>query len=103
VGLLALVGWQLAGLFRPRPPNAAQAEVIPARLPLTVGAYGLGLALLPGLGYFLVTLVYLPAMTWFLGYRRVGVIAGLTIGWLLMSELVFQRLLHVDLPRGTWW
>ena len=77
-------------------------KIPPRRLPLFIAGYGLGLVLLPVIGHFLVALIYLPAMTWFLGYRRLPVIAGLTIGWLLLSEFVFQGVLHVDLPRGFW-
>jgi len=44
----------------------------------------------------------MPTLISFLGYRRKRVIAALTVAWLLFSEFVFQRLLHVDLPRGFW-
>ncbi len=102
IGLIGLVLIQLVGHLRAAPEQAGEAATLPPRLPLFIGAYALALILLPVIGHFLVALVYLPAMTWFLGYRRVPVIVGLTVGWLLLSELVFQGLLHVDLPRGLW-
>ncbi len=61
----------------------------------------LGYALLiPWIGYHLLTLIYLPAILWMLGYRRPLRIGIITVAWLLFSWLVFQRLLYVDLPGG---
>ena len=102
VGFMGLVVLQLAACWRSPQLADGETAAAPRRLPLFIAGYGLGLVLLPVIGHFLVALIYLPAMTWFLGYRRLPVIAGLTIGWLLLSEFVFQGVLHVDLPRGFW-
>ena len=99
--LLALGGGLLLSSFR----NGALSEK-PApqtrRLLISLVLFGGYLAVLPFVGYLLSSLIYMPALIWYLGYRRWLVIAALTIGWLVFSELVFQQLLHVDLPRGYW-
>ena len=56
--------------------------------------------LVPWLGYMLASAIYMPAAIWYFHYRRPVLIAVLTIGWLLFSWLVFQRVLFVDLPVG---
>ena len=99
VALAPLLAWQLAAIFRSTPDKSEQTDTL--RLWMTVGLFTLSLLLMPLLGYLLVSLLYIPALTWFLGYRRVWVIAVLTVAWLAFSELVFQRLMHVDLPRGV--
>jgi len=58
------------------------------------------LVAIPWLGYLLASLLYMPLAIWILGYRRLVVIAALTAGWLLMSEVVFRGVLYVDLPAG---
>ena len=54
----------------------------------------------PQVGYLLGSLLYMPAAMWMLGYRRLLVIAALTAGWLVFSEVVFRGMLHVDLPTA---
>lgn len=97
--LLPLTIWQIARVGgRPREPEALQF----GRFLVTLGAFAGYLALVPVLGFLVASLIYMPALIWFLGYRRVVVIAVVTVGWLAFSLVVFQRLLHVELPRGVW-
>jgi len=98
---LALAGWQLFHTLRARPATAGES-LHTRRLLTTIVLFGGYLALLPVVGYLPSSLIYMPALIWYLGYHRWPVIAALTISWLVFSELVFQRLLHVDLPRGLW-
>ncbi|MGY6630117.1 MAG: tripartite tricarboxylate transporter substrate binding protein [Wenzhouxiangella sp.] len=99
LALIPLLIWQLISTFR-QPP--ADPEVVNAwRLLVTIGLFTASLVLMPLLGYLLVSLLYMPSLIWYLGYRKPWVIASLTLAWLLFSELVFQRLMHVDLPRGV--
>jgi putative tricarboxylic transport membrane protein len=104
-GLVLLLGWQLLGILR-TPAAPVEPEALDSRrLLVSVGLFTAALVLMPILGYLLVSLLYMPALIGYLGYRRIPVIAGLTLSWLVFSELVFQRLMHVDLPRGvllTW-
>ncbi|MGY6588133.1 MAG: tripartite tricarboxylate transporter substrate binding protein [Wenzhouxiangella sp.] len=99
LALAPLLVWQMVAVFRSPPGQAEKTNSL--RLGITVGLFTLSLVLMPLLGYLLVCLLYIPALTWFLGYRRIGVIAILTTAWLLFSEVVFQRLMHVDLPHGA--
>ena len=97
--LVPLAGWQLALAGRSAPAEA-RTGLHTGRLLVAVGLFTGYLLLLPLSGYLLTSLIYMPVLIWYLGYRRWTVIAALTITWLVFSELVFQRLLHVDLPRG---
>jgi putative tricarboxylic transport membrane protein len=100
-GLVVLLGWQLLSTLRvPAAPTEPQG-LNPQRLLFSVGLFTAALLLMPILGYLIVSLLYMPALIWYLGYRKIPVIAALTVSWLLFSELVFQRLMHVDLPRGA--
>lgn len=72
------------------------------RVLVSLGLFVSYLLLLPVLGYALASLLYMPALILYLGYRRLPVVAAITVGWLTFSEVVFQRLLFVDLPRGWW-
>lgn len=96
--LLLLQGWLC---LRQQPVAAGKLDT--SRLLVAVGMFASYLLLLPLLGYALASLLYLPWLIVYLGYRRLPVVAAVTVCWLLFSELVFQRLLYVDLPRGWWW
>jgi len=52
------------------------------------------------IGYFISTLVFLPVAMTRLGYRRTGVTALVSIGWLSFCYVLFSRILHVPLPVG---
>jgi hypothetical protein len=41
---------------------------------------------MPILGYLIVSLLYMPALIWYLGYRKIPVIAALTVSWLLFRS-----------------
>ncbi|TVR96330.1 MAG: hypothetical protein EA418_05635 [Wenzhouxiangellaceae bacterium] len=98
--LLPLAAWQVWACLRNNPEPDQSLHT--GRMLATVGLFLAYLLLIPALGYLLASLIYMPTLIWYLGYRRLVVIAGLTVSWLLFSEFVFQRLLHVDLPRGFW-
>ena len=99
--LLPLAVWQI-GLCLRNPKDTEEANQT-RRLISAVGLFAAYLLLMPIFGYLLTSAVYLPAMIIFLGYRRWPVIIGVTLTWLTLSELIFQRLLMVDLPRGWLW
>ncbi len=97
--LLPLLLWQIGYCLRndTEAPEHGDAMRLGVALSLFIGY----LLLLPVLGYLISTLIYMPTLIWYLGYRSWPVIAVLTVAWLLFSEFVFQRLLLVDLPRGV--
>ncbi len=99
--LLVLATGHLIGSLR-QPRQATGPVLQTQRLLITLVLFAGYLAVLPFLGYLLSSLLYMPALIWYLGYRRWLVIGALTVSWLVFSELVFQQLLHVDLPRGYW-
>ena len=99
--LLPLAGWHLLSTLR-RATEPVPETLQTGRLLTMLLMFGGFLFVMPFTGYLLGALIYMPALMWYLGYRRWLIIALLTGGWLVFSELVFQQLLHVDLPRGAW-
>ncbi len=99
--LLPLVAVQ--GVACLRQPPAAAEPLHTGRSWIAIAMFLSYVLLLPVLGYLLASAIYLPLLILFLGYRKPLVIGALTLAWLAFSELVFQRLLHVDLPRGVLW
>ncbi len=64
------------------------------------GGYVAGLSLL---GYFLATFLFVLGLGWVMGPRQVGELpklAGIALGTTLATYLVFEKYLHVFLPRG---
>ena len=56
---------------------------------------------MPYMGYFLSTFLFIVLMLHILGYRkkvRIWVIAG---GWVLLSYVLFYKLLYIQLPLGV--
>lgn len=112
LGLL-LVG-QLMFLLRAAPPADSTQQTPAAHSPdadssqgslrgLGFGGLLLGyVATLPVLGYWVCTVVFIPAALWWLGARRVVNVAVLTLAWLGFAWWVFEGMLNVPLPHGWW-
>lgn len=68
---------------------------------LFVGIFVLAtyLLILPYLGYFVATGLFVACLTFCLGLKKLIPIAGLTFGWLLFVYVVFVKLLGVPLPE----
>ena len=56
--------------------------------------------LMPLLGYYIVTGIFLSAASWALGERRLMVICVLVASWCIGSWVLFAYLLKMDLPLG---
>ncbi len=56
--------------------------------------------IMSSVGFYLTTLVYLPVMTWLLGFRKIKVIALSTVIVLFFIYLVFSAFLKVPIPEG---
>ncbi len=92
---------RLAGLFRPGQSSIGALSVHNIRLVVVLAAviaFQWGLVAI--VGYYLSAAMGNWASLRVLGERRWSVLIGVTGGWLICAYLLFQRLLHVDLPRG---
>jgi multicomponent Na+:H+ antiporter subunit D len=65
---------------------------------LLLGLYVFGIYLV---GYSIATFVFLVAAMLQLGVRKLHVVFGVSIGWVLLSYWCFVRLMHVSLPSGV--
>lgn len=98
--LLPLALYQVSLVLRHPKKNRLRKK--PRLLFRFLSAMSAYVLLIPIFGYWLATLLYLPAGLWLLKYRHLKTMAGLTLGWLVFSYWVFQRLLYVELPTGFW-
>lgn len=72
---------------------------------LSFAVFGAYVLLLPQLGYLLSTILFVTALQWFLGkplWRRLPGSLSIGIGTSLMTYVIFEKYLHVFLPRGSW-
>jgi hypothetical protein len=86
---------------RPSPPAAPPLNY--RRVAVCFVVFGGYVAGLSPLGYFLATFLFVLGLGWVMGPRRVGELpklAGVALGTTLVTYLVFERYLHVFLPRG---
>lgn len=72
---------------------------------LSFAVFGAYVLLLPQLGYLLSTILFVTALQWLLGkplWRRLPGSLSIGIGTSLMTYVIFEKYLHVFLPRGSW-
>lgn len=72
---------------------------------VTFFVFGLYVLLLPKLGYLLSTILFVAGLQWLLGapsWRRSPGSILIGIGTSLTTYMIFEKYLHVLLPRGTW-
>ena len=53
-------------------------------------------------GYYLTTPLFILAAMYVLKYRKTAFMITGSFGFVLFSYLVFNLLLHIDLPQGWW-
>lgn len=58
--------------------------------------------LMPRMGFYVATLVFLPVYMRLLGERRWPYVAGVTVFLFVVVNLMFTRLFYVALPTGRW-
>ncbi|CCQ74351.1 membrane protein of unknown function [Magnetospira sp. QH-2] len=58
------------------------------------------LAAVEPIGYFTSTFAFLMGSMFAMGYRRLGVMVVVSIGWLVFSYFIFLKLLYISLPIG---
>ncbi|MBI3003115.1 MAG: tripartite tricarboxylate transporter TctB family protein [candidate division NC10 bacterium] len=103
-GLLLLVQDLLRHRKRPAPESLARFRDVPPSVPTTFAAFAAYIFLMPTLGFFLATLAFVAVAQVLLGpYRPRDLprIALLAIGTATATYLIFERYLHVLLPRGV--
>lgn len=83
---------------QPQEQEKSQAKTV-----LIVIAFLLAyLALMQWAGYYLTTPLFILAAMYLLNYRKIAFMLINAFGFVLFSYLVFNRLLHIDLPPGWW-
>lgn len=55
------------------------------------------------IGYYLSSALFLVLMMFLLRERKVAVLVGVPVGWVLFTYLVFAKLLYITLPTGSLW
>jgi hypothetical protein len=53
-------------------------------------------------GYFFTTPIFILATMYLLKYRKIPIMGIFAFGFVLFSYLIFNKLLHIDLPMGRW-
>lgn len=72
---------------------------------VTFFVFGLYVLLLPRLGYLLSTILFVAGLQWLLGassWRRFPGSILIGIGTSVVTYMIFEKYLHVLLPRGIW-
>jgi len=72
---------------------------------LSFAVFGAYVLLLPQLGYLLSTILFVTALQWLLGkplWRQLPGSLSIGIGTSLITYVIFEKYLHVFLPRGSW-
>lgn len=103
---LALVVADILARRKARPAPATKGEAHYGLVALAFGVFGAYVLLLPGLGFRLATFAFLVAMPVTLerprSARRWIVVVVLAAVATAATYFVFERYLHVLLPRGRW-
>lgn len=55
------------------------------------------------IGYYLSSALFLVLMMFLLRERKVAVLIGVPVAWVLFTYLVFAKLLYITLPTGSLW
>ncbi len=98
-GILACAVYLLAVILRgtESPDPSGGSLLPPIRYILICLAY---LLIMPWLGFFIGSVIFLVAGMLVLSYRKWFVILCVSVGWLAFSYLLFYKLLFVPLPMG---
>jgi putative tricarboxylic transport membrane protein len=72
---------------------------------LSFSLFSLYVFLLPKLGYLVATILFVSSVQWLLGqslWRRLPTSLLIGIGTSVVTYMLFEKYLHVFLPRGSW-
>ena len=82
------------------PPTAAKEAEHPRKLYSGIGLVAAYVILVPWLGFFLSTALFLAAFPWLGGLRRPLLTAALGIAGSLVLVVIFMRVAYISLPLG---
>jgi small-conductance mechanosensitive channel len=54
-------------------------------------------------GFLLASILFIGALSWFLGFKRKQLLIGLAVGIPIIENLLFVNLLRIPLPTGMIW
>jgi len=97
--ILILSGIVLWQALRGRDKAASRIER-PSLLILTMVILIGYFLVMPYIGYFLSTFIFIVVMLHVLSYRKKILIYVIAVGWCVCSYLVFYKLLYIQLPLG---
>ncbi len=97
--IIVLSGITLWQALRKRDKAAPKIER-PNLLLLTMGMLIGYFLVMPYIGYFLSTFIFIVVMLHILSYRKRILIYVIAAGWCICSYLVFYKLLYIQLPLG---
>jgi len=98
--LLALI-WALQSIFllRKREREVTEEPADLTRIALFVGASLAYVVAIPLIGYFTASTVFIPSVSSALGYRKLRIILGAPIVFVIALYILFSLILQVQLPN----
>jgi hypothetical protein len=94
--LSGIVLWQTLRGKDKAAPKIERTGLVALTLAVLIGYF----LVMPLIGYFLSTFLFIVLMLHLLSYRKKILIYVIACGWTLFSYLVFYKLLYIQLPLG---
>ena len=95
--LSGVVLWQALRGKDKAAPKIEKTGLVVLTLAIFIGYF----LVMPFIGYFLSTFLFIVVMLHLLSYRKKILIYVIAVGWTLFSYLVFYKLLYIQLPLGV--
>ena len=94
--LSGVVLWQTLRGREKAAPKIERPSLLALTMAMLIGYF----LVMPYIGYFLSTFVFIVVMLHLLSYRKRILIYVIAAGWVICSYLVFYKLLYIQLPLG---
>lgn len=98
--ILVLSGVILIQIFRGKEeavPKLERKSLLASVIAILIGYF----LVMPLMGYFLSTFLFMVLLLHMLSYRRKGLIFLIAGGWVIFSYFLFYKLLYIQLPLGV--
>ena len=95
--LSGVVLWQALGGRDKVAPKIERPSLLALTMAMLIGYF----LVMPYIGYFLSTFIFIVVMLHILSYRKKILIYVIAVGWCVCSYLVFYKLLYIQLPLGV--